>query len=219
MKILDVPQSGSMAGTTSSRNRYGQYRRTRAIPVNPASANQVSVRNRMSVNSAAWRDLTDAQRAGWEDLALLMNRTDALGSSYTLNGFGAYCSVNNNQLAAGNSVLSDAPALASPSTITTCTPTLTAASFSLAFTPTPLGAAIRLFVYLSPQRSAGRTYESDLRLTYVSAAALASPANVLANYTARFGVPVVGNRIFIGCRVYEGGFLSGAFRTSAVVTA
>lgn len=217
MKILDVPQSGSQAGTTSSRNRYGQYRRTRAIPVNPASANQVTARNRVSVNAAAWRDLTDAQRAGWEALALLMQRTDALGQTYTLNGFGAYCSVNNNQLAAGNAVLSDAPAQIAPSTISTLAVTLTAVAFSLAYTPTPLSAGQRLFVYASPQRSAGRSFESDYRLIHVSAAAAASPANILAAYTARFGVPVVGNRIFLACHVYEGGFRSGAFGTSQVV--
>lgn len=217
MKILDVPQSGSVAGVTASRNRYGQYHRTRAIPVNPASASQVAVRNRMSVNAAAWRALTDAQRAGWEDLALQMNRTDALGQGYTLNGFSAYVSVNNNNLAAGNAVVAAAPALITPSTVATVTPTLTAASFSIAYTPTPLGAGQRAFVYCSPQRAAGRSYESDYRLIHVSAAAAASPADILAAYTARCGVPVVGNRVFIAVAVYEGGFRSGMFRTSAVV--
>lgn len=217
MKILDVPQSGSMAGTTSSRNRYGQYRRTRAIPVNPGSAAQVAVRNRMSVNAAAWRALTDAQRAGWEDLALQMNRTDALGQGYTLNGFGAYVSVNNNNLAAGNAVVSAAPALVTPSTVTTVTLTLTSASFSVAYTPTPLSSGQRLFVYASPQRAAGRAYESDYRLIHVSAAAAASPADCLAAYTNRLGVPVVGNRIFLAVAVYQGGFRSGLFRLSQVV--
>lgn len=171
----------------------------------------------MSVNAAAWRTLTDAQRAGWESLGLQMVRTDSLGQSYSLNGFGAYCSVNNNQLAAGNAVLSDAPALVSPSTVTTATITLTAASFSIAYTPTPLGTGARLFVYCSPQRNAGRQFEGDFRLIHVSAAAGASPANVLAAYTARFGVPVVGNKIFLSLHVYTGGFRSGPLLTSAVV--
>jgi hypothetical protein len=217
MKILDVPQSGSMAGQTSSRNRYGQYRRTRAIPVNPATAAQVTARNRVAIVSAAWRSLTDAQRAGWSDLAAQLNRTDALGQGYTLNGFGAFMSVNQNKLAAGDAQVTDAPALVSPATVATLAVTLTAASFSLAYTATPLAAGQRLFVYASPQRAAGRAYESDYRLVHVSAAAAASPANVLASYTARFGVPVVGNRIFVAVHVYQGGFRSGAFATSAVV--
>src|SRR5439155_109028 len=96
MKILDVPQSGSVAGVTSSRNRFGQYRRTRATPVNPNSTFQGAVRARLSVNSAAWRALTAAQRAGWNDLAASMTRTDSLGQTYSLTGFQSYCSVNNN---------------------------------------------------------------------------------------------------------------------------
>lgn len=219
MKILIAPESGSLQGETASRNRYGQYRRSRATPVNPNSTAQGAVRGRMSVNAAAWRDLTDAQRAGWESLGLQLVRTDSLGQSYALNGFGAYCSVNNNNLAAGNAAVSDAPALVSPSTVATATITLTAIAFSVAYTPTPLAAGQRLFVYCSPQRNAGRSFEGDLRLIHVSAAAAASPANILAAYTARFGVPVVGNKIFLSLHVYEAGFRSGPLLTSAVVSA
>lgn len=217
MKILDVPQSGSQAGTTSSRNRFGQYKRTRATPVNPNSPAQGSVRARMSANAAGWRALTGAQRAGWADLGLSMARSDSLGQSYKLNGFMAYCSVNNNNVAAGNAIVSDAPALVTPPALLTATITLTAAAFSVAYTATPLGAGARLFSFVSPQRSAGRSFEGDFRLLAVSAAAAASPANLLAAYTAKFGVPIVGNRIFLSLKTYVSGFQSGPLITSAVV--
>ncbi len=217
MKILDVPRSGSYQGITSSRNRNGQYVRTRATPVNPNSTQQGVVRARMSANAAAWRTLTSGQRAGWSDLGLSMSRTDSLGQSYTLTGFQAYCSVNNNNVAAGNAIVADAPALVTPSALLTATITLTAASFSIAYTATPLATGARLFTFVSPQRSAGRAFEADLRLLAVSAAAAASPAVVLTAYTAKFGVPVVGNRIFLSLVVYLGGFQSGPLMTSAVV--
>jgi hypothetical protein len=217
MKVLDVPASGSLRGDTHSRNRFGQYVRTRAIPVNPNSTAQGVVRARLALNSAAWRGLTSAQRAGWSDLGLMMTRTDSLGQSVNLTGIQAYCSVNNERLAAGDSVLSDAPALSTPSALATATITLTAASFSIAYTVTPLPASTRLFIFVSPQRSAGRAYESDYRLLAVTAAAAASPHNALAAYTAKFGVPVVGNRIFMCLQTYFGGFLSGPLYTSAVV--
>jgi len=217
MKILDVPQSGSMAGTTSSRNRYGQYRRTRAIPVNPRTGSQGTVRARLGANAAAWRALTAAQRAGWTDLGAMMTRTDSLGQTSTLNGFSAYCSVNNNNSAAGNAVVSDAPAIVTPGTLTTATVTLTAAAFSVAYTATPLAAGTRLFSYVSGQKSAGRNYESDLRLLAVSAAAAASPAVLTTAYTAKWGVPVVGNRVFMTFRLYAGGFLGAPLTFSQVV--
>ena len=209
--------SGSIAGQTASRNRNGQYMRTRAIPVNPNSSAQGVVRARLALNSSAWRALTGAQRAGWADLGLQMLRTDSLGQQQTLTGQQAYCSVNNENLAAGNTVVSDAPALVTPGALASATITLTAAAFSIAYTVTPLSAGSRLFTFVSPQRSAGRGFESDFRLLAVSAAAAASPANVYAAYVAKFGVPIVGNRIFMQLQVYNSGFLSGPLNTSAVV--
>lgn len=208
-----------MAGTTSSRNRFGQYRRTRATPVNPNSTQQGAVRGRLAANAAAWRDLTDLQRAGWTSLGSMMVRTDALGQSYSLTGFQAYCSVNNNNVAAGNSAVSAAPAMLTPSAFDTLTPTITAATFSVAYTVTPLAAGQKAFIFASPQRSAGRNFEGDLRLVHVSAAAAASPANIFTAYQARFGTPVVGNRIFVVGIVYDSGFESGPNTTSALVTA
>jgi hypothetical protein len=217
MKMLDVPQSGSHDGMTSSRNRYGQYRRTRAIPVNPNSTQQGVVRARLALQAANWRTLTDAQRSGWRSLGLSMSRTDSLGQVYTLTGMQAFASVNSLKAAAGDALVTDAPALVTPEALLTLTPTLTAIAFSLAYTATPLAAATRAFIFVSPQRSAGRAYESDFRLLTVTAAAAASPANILAAYTAKFGVPVVGNRVFIKVQLYRGGFLGGPFDTSAVV--
>jgi hypothetical protein len=217
MKVLKAPQSGSMAGTTASRNRFGQYERTRAIPVNPSTASQGQVRARMAANSAGWRIITSAQRAGWTGLGTSMVRTDPLGQSYSLQGNQAYASVNNNRLMTGLAVVADAPALTTPSTITGLVITLTAASFSIAYTPTPMPAATYLAIYCSPQRSAGRSFEADFRLIKVSAAAGASPLVVLSEYTAKFGVPIVGNRIFISAISVNLGFESGPFITSAVV--
>jgi hypothetical protein len=217
MKILDIPQSGSVAGVTSSRNRFGQYRRTRAIPVNPNSSFQGAVRARLAASAATWRTLTAAQRAGWNDLANAFSRTNSLGETYNMTGFQCYCSCNNNQAAAGNALLTDAPALVTPGTLATAVVTLTAAAFSVAYTVTPLGAGQRLFSYTSLQRSPGRAFEGDFRLLAVSAAAAASPAVLTAAYTARFGVPIVGNRIFMAFRLYNGGFLGGPLTMSQVV--
>jgi len=171
----------------------------------------------MTTNSAAWRALTDLQRAGWESLGANIQRTDSLGQTYTLNGFMAYCSVNNNKLDAGDAVVADAPAIVLPPTLLTATITLTAAAMSVAYTTTPLGAGVRLFSFCSPQKSAGRAFNGDYRLIAVSAAAAASPANIFAAYQARLGVPVVGMRIFFSLQTYQGGFVGSPFAVSQLV--
>ena len=217
VKYLGAPQSGSQAGTTASRNRFGQYLRTRASPVQPRTVAQLNQRARMSTNAAAWRTLTDAQRAGWLSLGLSITRTDSLGQTYDLNGFLAYCSVNNNNLDAGNAAVTDAPSITTPPDIATATITLTAAAFSIAYTATPLAAGVRLFTFVSPQVSAGRKFNGDYRLVAVSAAAAASPAVITVPYTNKFGVPVVGNRIFISLQTYEAGFKGSPFNATQLV--
>jgi hypothetical protein len=217
MKYLAEPRSGSLQGTTYGRNRFGQYTRSRATPVNPNTSAQGTVRARLSANAAAWRTLTDAQRAGWASLGSMIQRTDSLGQQYTLNGFMAYCSVNNNLEGIGSARVSDAPELVTPPAILTAALTLTSAAFSIAFTPTPLGAGAHLQVFASPQQSAGRTFNGDFRFIALGAAATASPLNVLAAYTAKFGVPVTGNKIFISASVQVGGFSSGPLITGQIV--
>jgi hypothetical protein len=146
-----------------------------------------------------------------------MTRTDSLGQTNTLQGNQAYISVNNNRVMTGLTPVSDAPGVATPVSLLTVTLTLTAAAFSIAYTATPLAAATYLAVYASPQRSAGRNYESDFRLIKVSAAAAASPLVVLTEYTAKFGVPIVGNRIFLSLVTVTLGFESGPYLLSQVV--
>lgn len=219
MKILDVPKSGSKAAETASRNRYGQYLRTRATPVNPNSTAQGAARTRLAVSAAAWRTLTAEQRAGWASLGSQMQRTDGLGQTYTLTGFQAYVSVNNVRLNTSLLALDDAPALDTPDAPTAITVEAEAGTLGVTFAVTPLPANTRLIIEASPQRSAGRDFEGDFRQVLVSGTAAVSPLDCSAGYTAKFGAPVAGNKIFIRARTARGGFLSGPVIGSAVVTA
>lgn len=217
MKILTVPESGSIAGQTASRNRYGQYLRTRATPVNPSSSFQVTVRARLATNASNWRDLTAAQRAAWGDLGSQIQRNDSLGQTYTLTGFQAFCLVNNNKLAAGDAAITDPIAYAVPDPLLSLTPTATVATLSVAYTTTPLAAGVRLFIFVSPGRSPGRTFEGDYRLITVTAAAAASPASIFTAYSARFGAPVVGNKIFVSAQTYLAGIMGPPLSASLIV--
>lgn len=217
MKFLGPPSSGSAAGTTWSHNRNGQYTRNRVMPVNPSSTSQQTVRNRMSSNAAAWRSLTDNQRAGWATLGLNITRVDKLGQTYTLNGFQAFCSVNNNLLASGGTVIQDAAGVTVPPVLLTVTITLTNAVLSVAYTATPLGAGQKLLSYVSPPQSPGRAFNKNYRLLAVSAAAAASPANLFAAFSAKFGVPVTGERVFFRFCVSQAGFVGQPFDVAQVI--
>lgn len=94
MKFLDVPMSGSRAGITASRNRGGQYFRTRATPTQPRTDSQVSVRENFGVLSQGWKTLSAAQQDAWRTWGENHPRTDSLGQSIKLTGLQAYVGVN-----------------------------------------------------------------------------------------------------------------------------
>lgn len=90
MKILTDPRSGSYQGITSSRNRFGQYVRTRAIPVQPRTPKQTANRAFFVIGSSAWKTLSDAERQQWNDYAAQIERSDSLGSNYSPTGAELY---------------------------------------------------------------------------------------------------------------------------------
>jgi len=73
-----------------------------------------------------------------------------------------------------------------------------AIALSLAYTTTPLAAGVKLLVEATPQMSAGISFVARSKYKYIfaSAAAAASPANVLAAYNAKYGALVAGKKIF-----------------------
>lgn len=117
--------SKSMGSTTGSHNRFGAYLRNRTIPVNPNTTKQATQRATIQAASAAWRALTDIQRAGWAALGASMSRVDSLGQTYNLTGLQAYTSVYRNLVTIGVAPLSAAPALTEPTTLTSITITAT----------------------------------------------------------------------------------------------
>lgn len=78
---------GSAGGTTASRNRFGQYLRQRAIPVNPDSPAQILARQRLNDLSTRFRDiLTQAQRNAWNLYASNTVWKNKLGADVHLTG-------------------------------------------------------------------------------------------------------------------------------------
>ena len=66
MKILDIPRSGSYAGITSSRNRFGQYVRNRRAPVQPiGTGRRAFIRSAFGNASTSWAGLTAEEQEAW----------------------------------------------------------------------------------------------------------------------------------------------------------
>ncbi len=94
-----IQMSGSLAGNTFARNRYGNYVRARTKPVNPNTARQIEVRAIIAMLTARWSTtLTAGQRTAWNHYASSVNMKNRLGETVKLSGFNHY--IRSNTIAA-----------------------------------------------------------------------------------------------------------------------
>lgn len=187
--------SGSVGGTTFSRNRSGMYMRRRAIPTNPSTSYQDQIRALFAANSQAWSGLTDAQRSAWTNYARQTPVLNALGNSFTRSGHQAYCALNTRLALIGSATISTPPISNAPDALTSYTQTfdIGAGAFAATFTPTPIGANNRLFILACVINSAGISYvKNRLRYIGVSAANQATGYDAQSQLESRLGALTVG---------------------------
>lgn len=146
--------SGSIGGTVFSRNRGGQYVRTRAIPVNTNTSQQQAVRSVLSNLAVVWGNtLTQAQRDAWANYAANTPVVNALGQQSFLTAQQWYIKANTARVVNGKTRIDAGPivmglAILTPiSIVASGTTTLT-----VSFTNTdPWAIAVNghLFIYAS----------------------------------------------------------------------
>jgi len=217
--------SGSVAGSTFSRNRFGPYIRNKAVPVNPSSAAQALVRSRFGAQSAAWRGLTDAQRLQWNTQAPLINLYDTLGQSYTPSGAQFYSSINLYRTITGQAALSAPPIADTPPALTSLSVTATGGTPTLSIT---FAAAIAsgefLVIQATAPNSAGRNFfgRSEYKQIAVLTNSDTSPYDALADYAAVFGAldsGDVGSKISIrAVPVSANGFAQAHARADVILS-
>lgn len=107
-----VQMSGSIAGDTFARNRYGNYSRARTKPVNPNSSGQQAVRAALAQLTTRWgQTLTAVQRTAWNLYGSNVAMKNRLGETINLTGFNHYIRSNSNLIRAGESIVDDGPTI------------------------------------------------------------------------------------------------------------
>lgn len=199
MKILDVPQSGSTAGTTSSRNRFGQYRRTRAMPTQPRTALQLAIRSQLAGASTIWRTLTQEIRDAWTVYGATILKTDSLGQTYSLTGSQAFASLFLSYSQFGSAPLENPPSGQTPQ-VTMCVPAFEGIGTTPDLTVninTDVATCFAM-VFASAPCSAGVSFNRNLRRLAVGpVAGGTSVIDVTDAYIAKFGLPPLGSKVFI----------------------
>lgn len=109
-----IQMSGSIAGNTFARNRFGNYLRARTKPVNPKSERQVNIRAIVSYLAERWHeDLSAVQRGLWDTYAAAVAMTNKLGETIYLTGFNHFVRCNCAMKMWSAGIFDDAPTILS----------------------------------------------------------------------------------------------------------
>jgi len=106
-----IGASGSIAGNTHARNRFGNYVRARTKPINPRSHRQMASRILVQLLAEQWRTspMTPAIREAWETYAASVNWNNALGEVVKLTGYDHFIRSNAARMAAGLAMITAGP--------------------------------------------------------------------------------------------------------------
>lgn len=213
---------GKLNGSVASRNRGGAFLRNKVTPLNPKSTFQVAARNLLTQFAQSWRGLTEAQRTAFNGAVENFKKTDIFGDLRAPSGEQLYIRLNINIALVGGTEISEPPLPTAVEALDSIDLTAAApATFDLEFDPTPVPADHHIFVEATAGKSPGvSNFNSFYRQIAVVAPAAVSPADLGAEYTAKFGDLVTGQKVAVRAKQIQEstGLVSLALTDVAIVT-
>lgn len=198
-----VDGRGKINGTVLSKNRGGAYARVKVTPANPRSEAQMFVRSNLAFLAQKWKTLSQNERDSWGAAVSNYTRTDIFGDIKTPTGYNLFMRINTALRDASTDLFFNIPAPA----VDVVAPD----SWQLSASPSALTLATvfpeeaemngYLLIDASPQLSAGVStagtrFKRISNLEVLDFSQLTSTA-LLSDYSAKFGTPVQGQKIFL----------------------
>jgi hypothetical protein len=220
MKILDIPQSGKRGLYVSQGGRYGQISRALVIPSNPRTASQTSVRAILTRVAMRWRSIQEAQRAAWTAAASGVSSISRLGQSGPLTGQQLFNKINCTLAQFGQEQVDAPPARPQFPDLAPANLVITNAGGVIALKLTcPADPGENTIVRGSKPVSQGYGKFTDFRVLGTCPAPAQGSADITGLYTARYGVPPVGMKVFVRVNQYIDGWENLPVTFSEVVPA
>jgi hypothetical protein len=218
MKILDIPQSGKRGLNVSQAGQFGQISRPLAIPANPRTGAQMTVLDNLSRMAAKWRMLTEPQRVEWMEAASEVKSNSRLGQNGALSGFQLFAKINCTLTQFGETPV-DTPPLRpqfADLAVQNLVITNTAGVVALKLTcPTDPGQ--NTIVRGSKPVSQGVEVCKDFRILGACPAPVTGSADITSLYTARYGAPKAGTKVYVQVNQVVDGWESLPRTYSAIV--
>lgn len=204
MALVKFPEgqqrSGKQGGIVWSRNRFGAYARNRAVPVNPDSAKQRTVRNQFSQNAKGWSALDPLDRQAWNNMAANLPRKNRLGDTIYLTGAQTFQS--SNQILSSFGITIYTPESVTP--VPFPTDVITGAGTNLTLTTTPGDTPANYGIIIEATRAvslgvtSGTVKSQYKQITTIPAETTLGATLFLSDvWQTVFGTPVLNSQVFI----------------------
>jgi hypothetical protein len=194
--------SGKLGGQVFAKNRGGAYIRTKTTPLNPQTTAQMSIRGIFASISTAWSQLTESQRATWNNFVSDYARTDVFGDLRNPSGKNLFQRLNQN-LSISSQALIDVcttPSEVPFAGLTASTVEVQGELFEVSGGGDTTGS--KMVFWATPQLSQGTKFvKNKLRQIAVVDGSPGYDTQIWSSYVAKFGTPSVGANIYVGVRV------------------
>ena len=209
MKILDIPQSGKRGLNVSQDGQFGQISRATGRVANPRTPSQMTVRDNLSHVSAGWRALEEIQRAAWMAAAKDAMSNPRLNQSGSLSGFQLFTKINCALAQFGQDQVDAPPAQAQFPTLAPQNLVIANASGAITLKLTcPTSPGENTIVRGAKPLSQGRETCNDFRVLGMCPTPAQGSADITSLYTARYGVPPVGKKVYVQVNQFVDGWES-----------
>jgi hypothetical protein len=220
MKILDIPQSGKRGLYVNYSGRNGQVSRCLAIPANPRTPAQQSVRSTFGSQSARWKSLTQPQRDAWIAAAASVQTRMRLGQAGAMTGNQLFTKLNQVLATFGQDPIELPSAYPNFATLAPQNLVITNPSGTAVLKLTcPTNPGDNTIVRASAPQSPGVARCPSLRILGTCPVPAAGSSDISSLYVAKFGTAPEGKRIFVQVSQFQDGWESAPVTFSAEVPA
>ena len=209
MKILEIPQSGKLGTIVGQSGRFGQIRRTLAIPADPKTPIQMILRRNLTRVARSWKSLTQVEQQAWITEAATVMSARKGGTRGALFGVQLYSGINCTNLLCGNDMVRlppPKPNLGPPvATALAITNPAGVVTLQLATVGAPTQADPWIVSASKPQ-SPGFNKCDHIHIIGLAPAPQNGVCDISALYTVRYGVPPVGWKIWVSISATHAGW-------------
>lgn len=213
VKIRNTSVNGGMTGRDQTIDKVFAHKggttystmKTYAPASNPNTLAQQLVRDTFAQTSAGWSNLTEVQRDLWNTEAPNWTGTNIFGSTKP-SGKNLYTGCNVALKSAAQPLITvpnnkDMQAVISLASLTKTI----GGALTFDYTSDGVGNGETVQLHVSPQMSAGTNSNSKYIILFNDDAYASDSVNVLAEYSAKYGAPIAGKKIFWKIKLVSAG--------------